>query len=83
MYLLKMNYKKKLQTFNSSLFIGQSYFRNDEAQFYLIFQLIYQTNTTCSGLPYIISEWASKGQSNEKIKPPYTANKNLSKTDME
>ena len=37
MYLLKMNFKK-LQTFELSLFIGQSYFNNDGAQFYFIFQ---------------------------------------------
>ena len=28
--------------------------------------------------PYEISEWESKGMSNEKFKSPYTANKNLS-----
>ena len=31
----------KLQTYDSSLFIGQSYFSNDGAQLYLIFQPIY------------------------------------------
>ena len=30
--------------------------------------------TTFSGLPNIIAEWESKGFSNEKIKPPFTAN---------
>ena len=28
----------KIQTFDSSYFIGQSYFFNDEAQLYLIFK---------------------------------------------
>ena len=32
MYLLKMNKKKKILTFDSSLFINQSYFLNDEVQ---------------------------------------------------
>ena len=42
MYLLKINLKK-LQTFDSSFFIGQSYFNNDGAQSYLIFQPLYYT----------------------------------------
>ena len=58
---------KKLQTFDSSLFIGQSYFNNDGAQLYLIFQSIYKTITTFSGLKDTISEWESKGLSNEKF----------------
>ena len=33
MYLLKKN--KKIHTFESSLFIGQSYFHNDGAKLYL------------------------------------------------
>ena len=46
----------KLQTYYLSLFIGQSYFNNDGAQIYLIFQAIYKTVTTFSGLTYSISE---------------------------
>ena len=44
MYLLKMNYNKlqdeieQLKTFDSSVFIRKSYFFNDGAQLYLIFQ---------------------------------------------
>ena len=33
----------KLQTYDLSLFIGRSYFINDEAQLYLIFQPLYYT----------------------------------------
>ena len=69
---------KKPQTFDSSLFIGQSYINNDGAQLYLIFQPIYKTITTFYDLPDIISEWECKGLSNEKIKPPFTAIKSLS-----
>ena len=69
---------KKLQTFHSSLFTSQSYFNNDRAQLYLIFQPLYKTILTISGLPDTISEWESKGLLNEKIKLPYTANKILS-----
>ena len=50
---------RTLQTFDSSPFIGQGYFNNYGAQLYLIFQ----------------PEWESKGLSNEKFKPPYTASK--------
>ena len=75
--MLVENELKKLQTFHSSLFIGQSYFNNDRAQLYVIFQPICKTISTFSGLPDTISEWESKGLSNEKIKPPYTTNKSL------
>ena len=61
-----MKKKKKIQAFDSSLAIGQSYFNNDGAQLYLIFQPIYKTITRYSGLPDTISEWESKGLSNEK-----------------
>ena len=77
-HLLVENYLKKPQTFDSSLFIGQSYINNDGAQLYLIFQPIYKTITTFYDLPDIISEWECKGLSNEKIKPPFTAIKSLS-----
>ena len=40
----------KLQTYDSNLFIGQSHFNDDRAQLYLIFQPIYKTITTFSGL---------------------------------
>ena len=56
MYLLKMNWKK-LQTFDSSLFIGQNYFNNDRRQLFLVFQPIFKTFTTFSGLSDTISEW--------------------------
>ena len=67
-----------LQTYDLSFFIGQSYFNNDGSQNYSIFQPIYETITTFSGLTNTISEWESKGLSNEKFTPPYTANKNFS-----
>ena len=63
----------KLQTYDLSLFIGQSYFNNDGSQNYLIFQPIYKTITTFSGLTDTISKWESKVLSNEKITCPYTA----------
>ena len=54
----------KLQTYDLSLFIGQSYFNSDGAQLYLIIQPIYKTVTTFYGLIYPISEWEPKGLSN-------------------
>ena len=77
-HLLVENEFKKLQTFDSSLFIGQSYFNNDGAQLYLIFHPIYKSITTFSGLPDTISEWESKGLSNKTFQPPYTENESLS-----
>ena len=70
--------EKKLQTFDSSHFIGQSYFNNIGAQLYWIFQPIYKTITTFSGFPDTISEWESEGLPNENIIPPYTTSKSLS-----
>ena len=69
MYLMK--------TFDSSLFIGQSYFNNDGSQNYLIFQPIYKTITIFFVLPDTNLEWESKRLSNEKFTSPYTANKSL------
>ena len=42
--------KVKLQTYDLSLFIGQSCFNSNRAQVYLIFQPIYKTVTTFYGL---------------------------------
>ena len=42
-HLLVENEFKKLQTFDSSLFINQSYFNNDGIQLYLILQRLYYT----------------------------------------
>ena len=61
---------KNLQTFDSSLFTGQSYFNNGGAQCFLIFQPIYKTISAFSGLPSTTLELKSKGLLNEKIKPP-------------
>ena len=72
------NELKVLQTLDSSLFNGQSYFNNDKAQFFLTFQPIYKIITTFSGLSGTISEWGSKGLLNEKIKSHYTVNKSRS-----
>ena len=69
---------KKLQTFDSSLFIGQSCFFNDRLQNFLIFQPIFDSFVIPAGHTETIIAWKSKGLSNEMIKPPTTANYNLS-----
>ena len=66
--MLVDNELKKIQIFDSSLFIGQSYCNNDGAQLYLIFQPIYKTITTFPGLKDTILEWETKELSNEKLK---------------
>ena len=73
-YILIENKFKKLQTLDSSVFIGQNYFNSDGAQLHLIFQPIYKPITIFSGLEDTISEWESKGLSNEKCKCTYVTN---------
>ena len=73
--VLVENELKKLKTFDSSLFIGQSYFNDDGSQLYLKFQSIYKTITTFSVLKNIISKFESKGLLNKKFRPLYTRKK--------
>ena len=68
---------KKLQTFDSNLLIGQSYFGNDGSQNFLITQQISKSLTTFAGIPGTSTEWKSKGLQNEKIKSLFTANHSL------
>ena len=77
-HLLVENELKDLQIFDSSLFVGQSYISNDGTQLYLIFPPIYKTIKAFSDLRDTISEWESKGLSNENIMSPYTKSKSLS-----
>ena len=46
---------KKWKTFDSSLFIGQSYFVNDGSQNFLVFQSVYKTIKTFCGLSNTIA----------------------------
>ena len=39
----KSNLKEELRTYNSSFFVGQSYFGNDRSQHFVIFQPLYKT----------------------------------------
>ena len=60
--VLVENEFKKLQTFDSSLFIGQSYFNNDGAQLYLMLQPLYYTLKKLGETESVVS-WKSKGLS--------------------
>ena len=74
------NYKikqKKLQTFDSSFFIGQSYLFNDGAQLYLIFQPLYYTLKILGDIEKFVS-WKSKGLSTKKLTTPTTTDNSLS-----
>ena len=68
----------KLETYDSSLFIGQSYFVNDASQNFLIFKPISNTFARPAGLTETIVAWQSKVLSNEKTRPPTTSNNSLS-----
>ena len=67
----------KLRTYDLSLFTGQSYFNNDEAQLYLILQPFYYTLKTLGNAEKVVSR-KSKGLSTEKHTTPTTNDKSLS-----
>ena len=69
--------KKKLQTFESSVFIDQIYFFNDVAQLYLIFQTLYYTLKRL-GDTEKTALWKSKGVSTEKLTTPTSTDNSLS-----
>ena len=77
-HLLVGNEFKKLQTFDSSLFLGQSYFNNHGAQLYLIFQPIHKTISIFSCFPDTISKWESERLPNENFFPTFKTSKSLS-----
>ena len=65
----------KLKTFDSSYFIGKSYFEEDGTQNYLVFQSL---NKYFKVIPNdYVSSWKSKGLSAECIKPPTASNNRL------
>ena len=63
---------KKLQTFELSCFRGKNYFENDGTQNYLVFQPRTKYFKKISNTDHV-SEWKSKGLSDEIIKPPATS----------
>ena len=68
---------KKLETFDSIYFCGESHFEDDGTQNYFVFQTTYRYFKTVSNNDANILSWKSKGLSDESIKPPSTSNKML------
>ena len=73
---LKENDLKKLKTLDSSYFRVKSYFEEDGTQNYLVFQPVQRYFKVIANTNYI-SEWKSKGLSDETIKPPATSDNSL------
>ena len=78
-HLLLENELTNLKTFDFSYFNGKSHFEEDGSQNYLIFQPMYKYLKTSDSSDYVLS-WASKGLSNEYIKPPSAPNYFLKST---
>ena len=80
--MLVENELNKLKTFNSSYFIGKSHFEEDGTQSYLVFQPMYRYFKVFSITQYLeyVSEWKSRGLSNESIKAISTSNNSLNPT---
>ena len=70
---------KKLETFDSSYYIGKSHFDEDGAQNYLVFQPINKYFKVITNTDYV-SLWKSKGLPSESIKPPTTSDNSLTPT---
>ena len=81
-HLLVENELNKLKTFDSCYFIGKSNFEEDGTQNYLVFQLMYRYFKVLSFTQYLeyVSEWKSKGLSNESIKAISTSDNSLNPT---
>ena len=71
----------KLKTFDFSYFNGKSH-SEDVSQNYLIFQLIHKYLQTfyTTNSPIYVSEWKSKGLSNESFKAISTSDNSLNPT---
>ena len=74
-HLVVQNELKKLKTFYSSYFHGNSHFEDDDTQNWLVFQPIHRYFKTVSANDSNIVSWKSKGLSDESIKPSTTSNK--------
>ena len=81
-HVLAENELKKLKTFDSSYFTGKSHFEENGTQIYLVFQPMYRYFKVFSITQYLeyVSEWKSKGLSNESIKAISTSDNSLNPT---
>ena len=68
-----------MEIFDSSFFIGQSFFFNDAVQIYLILQPIYHALKTLSKSEKYVSQ-KSKGLWSEKLASPFTIDNSISST---
>ena len=75
--LIVKNGLKKLKTFDSSYFRSKSHFEEDGTQNYLVFQSIQRYFKEVANTKDI-SEWKSKGLSDQSIKPLATSDNSLS-----
>ena len=73
-HLLIENELKQLKTFDLGCFIGKSYFDEDGAQNYLVFQPILGYFTLNSNW---ITKWKSKGLSNKSLEVVSTSDNTL------
>ena len=71
-----VNELKKLKTFDSSYYRGESHFKEDGEQNYLVFQPISKCFKVIASANYV-SSWKYKGLSGETIKPPVTSDNSL------
>ena len=67
---------KKLQTFDSSHFIGQSDFNNDRSKKYIIVQPSYYALKRIGNTEKVVS-WKSKGLPEQKLTTPTTNDNSL------
>ena len=74
--VLVENELNMLKTFDSSYFIGKSYFEEDDTQNSLVFQPINRHFKVITNTDYI-SSWKPKELSAENIKPPTTSDNSL------
>ena len=81
-HLLVESELNNLKKFDSDYFNGNSHFEEDDTQNYSIFQPIYRYFNAFSITQYLeyVSEWKSKGLSNESIKAISTSDNSLNPT---
>ena len=80
--MLVENELNKLKTFDFGYFIGKNHFAEDGTQNYLVFQPMHKYFKVFSITQYVeyVSEWKSKGLSNERIRAISTSDNSFNPT---